>query len=143
MARIIFADDDPLLGEMVASALINAGHAVGWVGDGEQAIRAIQFRPPELVILDLDMPEATGMDVLREMRRVRALSRIPVLMLTANAGREDQNIAYYDGADDYLTKPCDPEEVVFRAEVLIRQHSRSVESPQEPRSSHAAHRWVS
>ena len=124
MARIIFADDDELIGEIVSSALMDAGHAVGWVKDGNEVIPALKFRVPDLVILDQNMPTMTGTAVVREMRTNRAYFSVPILMLTAVSGTEDQNIAFYEGVDDYLTKPFEPEELIFRVEELLTAAKR-------------------
>ena len=119
MARIIYAEDDEIPGNIVSDALIDAGHAVGWVTDGHEALRAMLFRPPHLAILDWDMPVMTGTMVLREMRTSPLLAGIPMMMLTAKGAQGDRDIAFYDGADDYLAKPFDPEELVFRLQALL------------------------
>ncbi len=123
MARIIFADDDELIGEVVSTTLMDAGHAVGWVKDGKEVLSALKFRVPDLLILDQDMPEMSGMAVLRKMRADPKLYNIPVLILSGINGTEDQNISFYEGANDYLTKPFDPDELVFRVEELIKTES--------------------
>ena len=119
MARIILAEDDELAGNIVVELLMQAGHAVGWLRDGEQALQAMKFRPPQLVILDQHMPVKSGGIVLREMRMLPQLAMVPVLMLTAVCGEGDKKILYYEGADDYVTKPFDPDDLLFRAEALI------------------------
>ena len=124
MGRIIYAEDDEIVGEIVTEVLMNAGHAVGWLKDGQEALTAMLRRPPHLVILDQNMPIMGGGEVLRGMRQHTDLAMTPVLMLTAIRGSADQDIAYFDGADDYLTKPFDPEELVFRAETLMRKKIR-------------------
>ena len=123
MARIIFADDDDLIGEIVVDALSNAGHAVGWLKNGKAALDAMVRRPPNIAILDRHMPVMSGNSVVREMRLNKDLLNTPVLMLTASAGLTDQEISFYDGADDYMTKPFDPDELVFRVEELIKSKS--------------------
>ncbi|WP_239805605.1 response regulator transcription factor [Croceicoccus hydrothermalis] len=120
MARIILAEDDEIVGEIVRDTLMDAGHAVGWCKDGRSALDAIRFRPPHLAILDQRMPEMSGIEVLRSMRISKELAMVPVLMLTAVRTDADQSIAYYDGADDYITKPCNMEQLLFRADRLIK-----------------------
>ena len=119
MARIILAEDHELVGTLVVECLSRAGHAVGWLRDGEQALEAMKFRAPHLAILDQHMPVKNGGIVLREMRLIPNLAMVPVLMLTAVSGESDKRILYYDGADDYVTKPFDPDDLLFRAEALI------------------------
>lgn len=124
MGRIIFADDDDVVAEVVSDALIAAGHAVGWLSDGRSAYEVIKRRPPDLVILDCNMPEMSGIMVLREMRKSPALCDLPVLMLTGRQGDADERIARYEGASDYISKPFDPPLLVARAEALMRGERR-------------------
>jgi DNA-binding response OmpR family regulator len=124
MGRIILADDDEIVAELVSDALIAAGHAVGWLSDGRSALEVIRRRPPDLVILDCMMPEMSGIMVLREMRSSQALCEMPVLMLTGRQGDADERIARYEGANDYLSKPFDPVVLVGRAEALMRGERR-------------------
>lgn len=119
MARIILADDDEIVADIVISALLAAGHPVGWFANGKEALAMIRRRPPELVILDCEMPGLSGPLVLREMRRSALLFRVPVLMLTVRSGLSDERIARFDGADDYVGKPFDPEFFVVRVEALL------------------------
>ncbi len=119
MARIILAEDDELIGQIVVDRFFEAGHAVGWLKDGKEALDAMLFRAPDLAILDQNMPTMSGNLVLRQMRSSEELVMVPVLMLTAVAGESDQKIAYYDGADDYVTKPFDPDHLLLRAENLL------------------------
>lgn len=119
MGRIIYAEDDDIVGEIATNALFGAGHAVGWLRDGEAALQAMRFRIPDVAVLDLHMPKMDGMSVVRAMRVDPHLAMVPVLMLTAVSGRSDKDIAFYEGVDDYLTKPFDPEELVFRVEQLM------------------------
>ena len=119
MARIILAEDDELIGEIVVECLSRAGHAVGWLTDGREALAAMKFRAPHLAILDQRMVHMSGREVLRELRLDAQLVAVPVMMLTAVCGESDQNIAYFDGADDYMTKPFDAADLVGRAEWLI------------------------
>lgn len=124
MARIILAEDDPIMGEIVRDTLLDAGHAVGWLQDGEGALAAMNFRPPHLLILDQRMPKMSGADVLRSMRSDPKLAMVPVMMLTSISGQADQRIAFYEGADEYLTKPVDLERLIFVAEQLIESRIR-------------------
>ena len=121
MARIIMAEDDEIVAEIVRDALVAAGHGVGILGDGAEALRVIRARRPDLVILDCNMPELSGLLVLRQMRDSVDLHATPVLVLTARDSRRDEEIAFYEGADDYMRKPFEPEELVFRVEELLER----------------------
>ena len=123
MARIIMAEDDEIVGEVASQVLLAAGHAVGLLDNGADAWRVIRQRRPDLVILDCNMPELSGLLVLRQMRDTVEFAQTPVLMLTGRQSSRDSDIAYYEGADDYMTKPFDPEELVFRVEELLKRKS--------------------
>ncbi|RYD17800.1 MAG: response regulator [Lysobacteraceae bacterium] len=126
MARIIMAEDDEIVAEIVRDALIAAGHGVGILSDGVEALRVIRARKPDLVILDCNMPELSGLLVLRQMRDSPELHAMPVLVLTARDSRRDEEIAFYEGADDYMRKPFEPDQLVFRVEQLLtRKAARS------------------
>ena len=121
MARIIVAEDDDIVGDIVREVLTKAGHVVGVLGNGADALRAIQLKEPDLVILDCTMPELSGLIVLREMRTSSTLYDTPVLVLTGRQGARDVELAYNQGADDYMKKPFDPDELVFRVEDLLEK----------------------
>lgn len=120
MARIILAEDDEIVAELVRDALMAAGHGVGVLPDGTQALNVIRARMPHLVILDCNMPEMSGLLVLREMRKSPKLAHIPVLILTGRRSEKDVTLAMYEGADDYMKKPFDVDELVFRVGELLR-----------------------
>ena len=124
MGRIILAEDDPIMGEMVSERLFQAGHAVGWLRDGGSALDAMRFRAPHLAILDQKMPVLHGGAVLQQMRIDPDLAMVPVMMLTSVAGEQDQKIAFYEGADEYLTKPVDLDRMVLVAEHLMNNRFR-------------------
>jgi DNA-binding response OmpR family regulator len=119
MARIIIAEDDEIVSEVVREALTKAGHVVGVVDNGADAVKAIKVKQPDLVILDCNMPELNGLLVLREIRTALALYDTPVLVLTGRQSPRDVELAFNQGADDYMKKPFDPEELVFRVEELL------------------------
>ena len=124
MARIIMADDDELVGAIASDALMAAGHAVGVLNNGADALNVIRARRPDLVILDCNMPAMSGVLVLREMRDSVDLCDTPVLILTGRQSPRDTEIAYYEGANDYMKKPFDPHELVFRVNELLERHSK-------------------
>lgn len=118
MARILVVDDDELIGDMVRAILEAEGHVIGVVTSGEAAVAAIAAKQPDLVILDSMMPGIPGEEVLRQIR-TSASYRTPVLMLTAKRNTSDVQIAMRAGADDYLKKPFDPDELLFRVDELL------------------------
>jgi len=119
MARIIIADDDEIVGEIARDALIAAGHGTGLVPDGAEALKIIKARCPDLVILDCNMPGISGVSLVEELRRTPGLADLPVMMLTGRRSQRDEDLARYAGADDYMKKPFDPDELVFRVEQLL------------------------
>lgn len=125
MARIILAEDDEIVAELVRDVLMAAGHGVGVLPTGAQALAVIRSRMPDLVILDCNMPEMSGLLVLREMRNSPKLANMPVLMLTGRRSEKDVSLAMYDGANDYMKKPFDPDELVFRVEELLAPKARA------------------
>ncbi|MCB2084124.1 MAG: response regulator [Sphingomonadaceae bacterium] len=120
MAYILIADDDEIVAETAANVLINTGHACGWVTDGLQAMKLLGWRRPDLMLLDQDMPEMTGTQVLRKIRTSASLYDLPVIMFTAKSGAEDEEQALYQGAQDYIRKPFDPKFLVWRVNQVLR-----------------------
>ncbi len=125
MARIIIADDDEIVGELARDALLDSGHAAGLVTDGRDALRVIRAKKPDLVILDCNMPEMSGLLVLRELRRSPEFCDLPVLILTGRRSDKDVELAQYAGADDYVKKPFEPTKLVFRVDELLAKRARS------------------
>lgn len=118
MERLLIVDDDLGLCELVAEYLSSEGFAVEAVHDGEQGIERALVGDYALVILDVMLPGVGGLEVLR---RVRARSRLPVLMLTARGDDVDRIIGLEVGADDYLPKPFNPRELVARIRAILRR----------------------
>ncbi|WTS97978.1 response regulator transcription factor [Streptomyces sp. NBC_00096] len=117
-ARILVVDDDPTVAEVVTGYLRRAGYAVETAGDGPAALARADRVRPDLVVLDLMLP---GLDGLEVCRRLRATGPVPVIMLTAR-GDEDDRIAGLElGADDYVTKPFSPRELVLRVNSVLRR----------------------
>lgn len=119
MARIIIADDDSLVGDVVRFTLSPYGHVVGVVGTGAEAVRVAETKRPHLIILDCAMPGMGGVDALRQIRSSRTAFATPVLMLTARGSLQDEEIAMRAGASDYLRKPFDPTELLVMVERLL------------------------
>ncbi|MFF5980496.1 response regulator transcription factor [Streptomyces olindensis] len=116
--RVLVVDDDPTVAEIVAGYLERAGYAVDRADDGPTALTRAAAHRPDLVVLDLMLP---GMDGLEVCRRIRGQGPVPVIMLTARGDEEDRILGLEVGADDYVTKPFSPRELVLRVESVLRR----------------------
>jgi two-component system response regulator ResD len=117
-AKILVADDEPGVRELVGLHLRRDGHAVVPAADGREALRLFRRTRPDLVVLDLTLPGPGGLEVCRRMRSER---RVPLIVLTAR-GREEDGIAGLDlGADDYVVKPFSPRELAARVQAVLRR----------------------
>jgi len=128
----LVVDDDVTVRDVVSRYLDRAGYRVDVAGDGEAALRAVAERVPDVVVLDLMLPRLGGLEVCRRLRRESV--DVPIVMLTALGEEEDRVLGLELGADDYVTKPFSPRELVLRvASVLRRSRERPVrESGAEP-----------
>src|SRR5215469_6252275 len=115
---ILLVEDEPSVGELVRGYLQRDGYRVLWVRSGEEALAEVERHPVKLVILDVGLPGIDGFDVCRA---VRARSRVPILMLTARDEEPDRIVGLEVGADDYLTKPFSPRELVARIKAVLRR----------------------
>ena len=120
--RIVVAEDDPKQARMLKLYLEREGHSVIVAEDGLAAVEAIRRRSPDLVLLDMMMPELDGLDVCRV---VRAESDVPIIMITARNDEDDMLRGLDLGADDYITKPYRPRELVARVRAMLRRHLRA------------------
>jgi DNA-binding response OmpR family regulator len=117
--RILLIEDDPLLGDGLATGLRQSGFAVDWLKDGESALAALQAETFDLAVLDLGLPKLSGMDMLKRLRsRGNAM---PVVILTARDGTTDKIDGLDSGADDYLVKPVGIDELAARIRALLRR----------------------
>ena len=128
MPHILIVDDDEMIAQLASEVLMDAGHACGWVSDGEKALDLLRWRRPDLLLLDQDMPGLTGAQVLRSLRSSAETYDLPVIMFTGISGVEDENAAFHNGAQAYIRKP-------FKAHVLIGQVNE-VLAPRAERPSH-------
>ncbi|MFC0269199.1 response regulator [Kushneria aurantia] len=117
--RILFVEDDQLLGDGVETALRRDGHDINWLTDGQSALAHLEKSDTELVILDLGLPDIDGMAVLERIRERR--HDLPVLILTARDGLEDRVAGLDAGADDYVLKPFEIHELLARLRALGRR----------------------
>lgn len=117
--RILLVEDDPLLGDGIRTALTQEGYAVDWVSDGQAASTALTVEPFDLMVLDLGLPRRSGLEVLAELRARK--DTLPVLILTARDTVDDRVRGLDTGADDYLVKPFDLDELFARIRALLRR----------------------
>ena len=117
-ARVLVVDDEPMVREVLARYLEQEGFAVDLAEDGEQALAAYEAATPDLVLLDLMLPRIDGLEVFRRMRERRPVA---VIMLTARGEETDRVVGLELGADDYVTKPFSPREVVARVRAVLRR----------------------
>lgn len=123
--RILVVDDEPDAVDLIAFNLKAAGFDVVAAMDGEEAVKKAKALLPDLIVLDLMLPEVDGLEVCKILRRDPATARLPIIMLTAKAAEIDRVLGLELGADDYVTKPFSPRELVLRVRnVLQRQNSR-------------------
>lgn len=126
MPRILIADDDQVLASLASDVLIDAGFACGWVTSAEACIQVMRFKRPDLLLLDNTFPGMSGITLLRQLRRSRHYYDLPVIMLTAMQGEEDEAQAIYAGAQDFIRKPFDP---VWLVRKVIAQIERRIGRP--------------
>lgn len=123
MARILIADDDELIAEVASAVLIDAGHACGWVTSAAAAWQCLRHKRPDILLLDQSMPGESGMTLLRRLRQSRFYYDLPVMMFTAMSGEQDQLQAIYAGAQDFISKPFAPDDLVARVGRLLNRRS--------------------
>jgi DNA-binding response OmpR family regulator len=126
MRRILIVDDDPKVCETLDRYLSHAGYATASALDGAKALELVQTFAPDLVVLDLMLPRVGGLEVCRMLRET---SLIPIIMLTAKTTEHDKLTGLSLGADDYLTKPFSPRELVARVEAVLRRSGTTENTP--------------
>jgi len=119
--KILVVDDEPEAVELVEFNLKQAGFDVVTAHDGEEALRKAKATLPALIVLDLMLPEIDGLEVCKLLRRNSATAGIPILMLTAKAAEIDRVLGLELGADDYVTKPFSPRELVLRIKRILQR----------------------
>ncbi|MBN9219923.1 MAG: response regulator transcription factor [Mesorhizobium sp.] len=128
--HILVADDDPHIREVICFALEKAGMKTQTVCDGAAALQAVERQAPDLVVLDIGMPEMDGLEVCR---RLRQRSDVPVLFLSARDEEIDRILGLEMGGDDYVTKPFSPRELVARVNVILRRARPAAPEPADER----------
>jgi DNA-binding response OmpR family regulator len=123
--KILIVDDEPEAVELVEFNLKQAGYDVATAADGDEALQKAKAQLPALVILDVMLPEIDGLEVCKLLRRDPATARIPILMLTAKAAEIDRVLGLELGADDYVTKPFSPRELILRVKKILQRGESS------------------
>jgi len=124
MPTVLVVDDEPKIVQLARDYLEHAGFAVLTAGDGASALQAARVRAPDLIVLDLGLP---GLDGLEVMRSIRASASTPIVVLTARDTELDKLLGLELGADDYVTKPFSPRELVARVRAVLRRSERAIE----------------
>jgi two-component system, OmpR family, phosphate regulon response regulator PhoB len=123
MAKILVVEDEPAIAELIRLNLQHAGHGVSHVADGEQAVEYLRRHLPDLVVLDWMLPGVQGVSLVRQWRLDARTRHLPVIMLTARTEERDLVQGLESGADDYLSKPFSPAELVARVRALLRRRA--------------------
>jgi DNA-binding response OmpR family regulator len=121
MRKVLVVDDEPKIVQLARDYLEHAGFAVVVAHDGKAALASARAQRPDLVVLDLGLPELDGLDVARTMRQE---SNVPIVMLTGRSEESDKLVGLEIGADDYVTKPFSPKELVARVRAVLRRSER-------------------
>src|SRR5437867_2882461 len=121
MKKVLVVDDEPKIVQLARDYLVHAGFAVTTAYDGKAALAAARTDHPDLVVLDLGLPELDGLDVARALRRD---SSVPIVILSGRSEESDKLVGLELGADDYVTKPFSPKELVARVRAVLRRVER-------------------
>jgi DNA-binding response OmpR family regulator len=132
VTRVLVVEDDPDIAQLVAHYLEKAGFSPELLANGRDALASIAARPPDVVVLDLMLPQVDGLEICRSVRSNAATEAIPIIMLTARAEESDRIVGLELGADDYLAKPFSPNELVARVRALVRRAQRSAPAAGRP-----------
>ena len=120
-ANILIADDEPNQLELMSFNLSNAGYSIIKATNGKEAIELIENHSPDLIILDWMMPKMSGIDVCRTLRSRSETKQIPIIILSARSEDSDKSLGLDTGADDYISKPFSPKELISRVNALLRR----------------------
>jgi two-component system catabolic regulation response regulator CreB len=120
--KVTLIEDEPAIADTVVYALESEGYSVAWRNTGEAGLEQIRFEPPDIVILDIGLPDISGFEVFR---RIRMLSPVPVIYLTARNVEIDKVTGLEMGADDYVVKPFSPRELTARVRAVLRRSAES------------------
>jgi DNA-binding response OmpR family regulator len=137
MPRILITDDDPDIRQLVIYALADHGHEVSVAKDGKEALEHVVASPPDLMVLDVMMPELDGYGVLRALGEQDLKGTTKILMLTAKGSEHDWKEGYDLGADRYMTKPFDPDELVNTVAEMLEASEEELEAKREQEQDRA------
>ncbi|MBZ5703548.1 MAG: response regulator [Acidobacteriia bacterium] len=121
MKRVLIIEDDRDIAELVRYNLENEGYQVAVAHDGSSGLALLKKSPQDLLLLDLMLPKLSGLEICRAIRGDESLNRLPILMLTAKGEESDRIVGLEMGADDYVTKPFSPRELIARVKALLRR----------------------
>lgn len=119
--NILLVDDDKELLAALELKLVKEGFKVETASDGEGGIKKIRLKVPDLLVLDVNMPGMNGMDVVKVLRSENRTADVPIIMLTARDDEVDRVLGFEFGADDYVTKPCNPRELILRIKSVLKR----------------------
>jgi DNA-binding response OmpR family regulator len=125
MARVLVAEDDPDIADLLAHYLRRAGFEADLVSSGRDVLPRMRKAPPDVLLLDLMLPGLDGLEVCRSVRSDQHTTDIPIIMVTAKGEESDRIVGLELGADDYITKPFSPGEVIARIRALLRRAHRT------------------
>jgi DNA-binding response OmpR family regulator len=129
VSYILVVEDDRDIAELIRHYLVRAGHSVDVVGSGTEVLPRVRTRMPDLLVLDLMLPGLHGLEICQALRRHPQSADLPVIVVTARAEESDRVAGLELGADDYLTKPFSPKELVARVAALLRRSARASTAP--------------
>jgi len=125
MTHILIVDDQPELAYLMAELLTDAGYDTRTAENGHAALADVQVNPPDLLLLDVNMPELDGFEVAAMLKSDPATATIPIIMVSANEGRGSRLIGLESGAEDYMSKPVDPAELIAKIRNLLLLRERA------------------
>ena len=131
--RILIVEDEPEAVELLEFNLKQAGYAVSSADDGAEALKKIRATPPDLILLDVMLPEMDGFEICKLVRLEAATAKIPIIMLTAKASELDRVLGLELGADDYLTKPYSPRELLLRVKKILARSAPAEKAKEQLR----------
>jgi two-component system alkaline phosphatase synthesis response regulator PhoP len=123
MARILIVEDDPDILDLISLYLRKAGHTVDTLSQGSSVLSRLRTEPADLIVLDLMLPGMGGLEICQALRNDPSMAKLPIIMLTARSDETDRVAGLELGADDYVTKPFSPKELVARVAALLRRVS--------------------
>jgi DNA-binding response OmpR family regulator len=137
VSQILIVEDDRDIAELIRHYLVKAGHAVDVLTSGAEVLPRLGSRRPDVLVLDLMLPGLNGLEICQAIRRDPGIADLPIIVVTARAEESDRVAGLELGADDYLTKPFSPKELVARVGALLRRAARGG-APSEPRTVYGA-----